>query len=607
MKTYAITLYPEKKVIRLPEGSNLFEGLRRHDVYINNACGGGAKCGKCKIKLNQNKSVASSTPEETACLTPQDITTGYRLACCIEVQSQMELEIINPESQPGSQLIDNCLPSIIRNPAVKKILIDVSPDSLKNNTPYLERIEEAAGMPFHPSYLAENLSRIPLLLESTPTKLSAIGINRQLTLVEAGDTATACYSVALDIGTTMLDAALVDLQSGKQVDTLSVLNPQRAYGIDVLSRISSCQHSQSKLKKLQQLIIKEINTLLKQFAIRADISQEAIYQLAVVGNSTMLHIFAGVNPRTIGRTPYGPIFSKAQSLKPTDCQIEISSGAEVLLLPSISAYVGADIVAGMLASGLTGSALSTIFIDVGTNGEIVLFTGSELLATSCAAGPALEGMNIACGMPALPGAIEQVFLSPKLEFRTICGGQPQGLCGSAVIDLAAEMLRCGVVDKRGKFVNKEDLLAGNHAHLARQLDKIKGEPAFIIHQDAKRQIYLSQNDFRQIQLARGAICSAICVLLTQAKLKPCDIERFIIAGRFGKSIRAESFKQLGIISKSFNGQIDYVGNSARCGAVMVLLNTDYRLEAEKLRQRVSTVELSTYPEYERILMRCLMF
>ncbi len=607
MKSYPITLYPEKRIIRLPAGSNLFEGLLKHDVYIYSACGGGAKCGKCKVRLTRNKFVPAITPEEAACLTPPEMAKGYRLACSIKVQGHMGLEIIKPALQLGSQLVDSYMPSIKYKPAVEKILINISPAGLKDNTPYLARIENAVGVPFHPLYLTENLSNIPALLKSTPAKLTASCINRQLTLLEAGDTTPDCYAVALDIGTTMLDISLIDLTSGEQVDALSGLNPQLVYGIDVLSRISSCQRNQAKLKKLHQLIIKEINSLIKQLAIRADISREAIYQLAIAGNTTMLHLFLGVNPHTIGRAPYVPIFSEGLSLKPADSGIEISAGGEVFLLPSISAYIGADIVAGMLASGLTGSATPTVFIDLGTNGEVVLGVGQKLLATSCAAGPAFEGMNIACGMPALPGAIAQVFLSPKLEFRTIGGIQPQGLCGSAVIDLAAEMICCGVVNRRGKFVNREDLLAGEHANLTKHLDKIKGEPAFIIYQDAHHQIYFSQNDFRQIQLARGAICSAIEVLLTEARLKPDDIGRFIIAGRFGKSIRAESFRRLGIIPPAFNGRIDYVGNSARAGAMMVLINTDYRLEAEKLCRQVSVIELSTYPGYERILMKQLLF
>lgn len=607
MKTYPITLYPERRVLNLSEGTNLFEELRRHGVYIYNACGGGAKCGKCKVRLMKDSFAPHHTSEETECFTPQEITQGFRLSCCIKVAGPMELEILKPEVQAKSQPTDSYLPSISCRPTVEKSLINITPPSLKDNASYLKRIEEAAGVAFHPWYIKQNLTRICPLFRKSASKFTAILIDRQLTLLEPGDTKAACYAMAVDIGTTMLDASLVDLNLGQEVDALSVPNPQLAYGIDVLSRISSCQGNEVKVKKLQHLIVEEINSLVNQFAARLDIKQESVYQLAIAGNTTMLHLFAGVDPRTIGRAPYVPIFSCELRFRPADCGIEISPGGEVILLPSISAYIGADIVAGMLATKLGGSNEPTIFIDMGTNGEVALSSAGKLLATSCAAGPALEGMNISCGMQAMPGAIERVFFDRKIEFRTIGGLVPQGLCGSAVIDLAAEMVRHKVVDKRGKFANRETLLQSEHPWLAECLTEIKEKPAFVLYQDKKHQIYFSQADFRQIQLARGAICSAIEVLLTEAGLRIGDIRRFIVAGRFGKSIRAGSFKHLGIIPGEFSGRIDYVGNSSRAGAMMVLINSSYREKAKKLCQQVKTIELSTYPGYERILAKHLVF
>ncbi len=605
MKTYPVTLHPEKRVLNLPEGANLLKELRRHGIYIYNACGGGAKCGKCKVKLL--KDTSPHTHEEAECLTPQEITQGYRLSCCIELTCPMELEIIEPEIQIKSRPAASYLPPISCKPTVEKSLITITPPSLKDNASYLKRIEQAAGVTFNPWYLKQNLTRIRPLLEKSASQATAILIDHKLTLLEPGDTTAACYAMAVDIGTTMLDASLVDLNLGREVGALSVLNPQSAYGIDVLSRISSCQGNQPKVEKLQHLIVSEINSLIKQFAGRLNIKQESIYQLSIAGNTTMLHLFAGVDPRTIGRTPYVPTFSRELRFRPSDCGVEISPGGEVILLPSVSAYIGADIVAGMLATELARSDVPTIFIDVGTNGEVALSSDRKLLATSCAAGPALEGMNISCGMPAMPGAIERIFFDKKIEYRTIDGLTPQGLCGSAVIDLASEMVSHRIVDKRGKIINRDDLIKGKRPWLAEYLTKIKGETAFIIYQDQKHRVYFTQNDFRQIQLARGAICSAIEVLLTEAKLEIGDVGRFIIAGRFGKSIRAESFKRLGITPAEFSGQIDYVGNSAKAGAMMVLINSSYRKEAEKLRRQVNNIELSTYPEYDRILTKHLVF
>jgi uncharacterized 2Fe-2S/4Fe-4S cluster protein (DUF4445 family) len=603
MKSYPITIRPGERVIVLPEGANLFEGLRRQGVYIYNACGGEAKCGKCKVRLTGSS--LAPTAEEAACLTPQEIADGFRLSCCIEVHCPLELEIPEPALPAASLTAESCLPPLSPRPAVRKSLINTPVPSLKDNAAYLERIEGAAGSAFHPWHLKENLTHLHSLLKNPPPKLTAVLIDRKLAWLEAGDTTAACYAVAVDIGTTMVDASVIDLNLGREVATLSALNPQIAYGMDVLSRISSCQDSQLKVRELQQLIIKRINSLLKQFADTLDISRKSIYQLAVVGNPTMLHLFAGVNPRSIGRAPYVPVFSRGLQFKPADCGIEISPGGEVFLLPSVSAYIGADIVAGMLVAGLPESTRPAIFIDLGTNGEVVLAADHKLLATSCAAGPALEGMNISCGMPALPGAIERVFFNQELEFRTIGGGPPQGLCGSAVIDLAAEMIRCGVVDNRGRFKGREELLPGEHPWLAQYVAEIGGEPTLVLYQDKQCRVHFSQTDFRQIQLARGAICSAMEVLLTEAGLKMPDIKRFILAGRFGKSIRAESFKHLGVIPAGFAGQLDYIGNSAKTGAMMTLINSGYRQETERLCRNIATIELSTYPGYERILVKHL--
>jgi uncharacterized 2Fe-2S/4Fe-4S cluster protein (DUF4445 family) len=607
MNNCQVILQPGNRQVNLPLGSNLYQELCRLGLYVHNACGGRARCGKCGVRLISCEPLPALTSEEKEYLTAEEIARGLRLACCILVQEGMEVEVVRAKPQSINQHGECYLPSIPPRPAVEKIIVKLPALSPKKSNSFLEHVEQACGTNFHPGYLVQNLARLPALFSKPQAKVTAVFIDHKLALLEPGDTRSACYAAAVDIGTTTLDVSLVDLKAGREVGALAALNSQLSYGMDVLSRISSCQNSPQQLKKMQHQIVGQINSLLKQVARESGVNPKTIYQLVVVGNTTMLHIFAGVNPRSIGRAPYIPAFTSSLRFRPTDCRIGISPGGEVILLPAASAYIGADILAGILVNGIFESNIPALFIDLGTNGEVVLAQGQKILAASCAAGPALEGMNISCGMSALPGAIEKIFFDRELDFKVIGAMPPHGLCGSAVIDLAAEMVRCGVVDKRGRIKDKNSLLTNEHAWLAKHIAESHGERVFSIYEDPPAKIFFSQTDFRQIQLARGAICSAIEILLTESDLNIEDVGRFIIAGRFGKSIRAESFWQLKIIPKGYEGQIEYAGNAAKAGAMMVAIDSGYAGLLNKIRRRVKTIELSTYPGYDKLLMKHLVF
>ncbi len=601
MKTYLIKLQPENTEIILPEGSNLFNELRDAGIFIHHACGGAGTCGKCKVKILKAEGINPLSAQEAEFFSAEDIKQGLRLACCVEIQGGLEIEIVGLKQSIAKANMQNYLPELTLKPAVKKVLIRIEPKYLGNTDSFMSCVEKAVSAGFHPRYLLKNLSYLQELIKNLPAKTTVTLINNQIISLEPADSAGLCYAAAVDIGTTTLELSLIDLNSGNVVDNICVLNPQLSYGIDILSRIGSCQGNPAKIKKLQGIIVTEINSLLTKMTRKINITPASIYQMAVVGNTTMLHLFLGIDPYSIGRSPYYAVFSKELYLKAADCGIDIPAEGEVYILPSISAYVGADITAGILVSQLMQHEENALFIDLGTNGEVVLSAGKDLWTTSCAAGPALEGMNISCGMPAIPGAIERVFFNDQIEFRTVGGIEAQGICGSGVIELSAELIDKGLVDRTGRFILNKKVAAPDYMTI------IKGKPAVILYEHKQTQIYFSQTDFRQIQLAKGAICSAIEVLLTEAKLSLTDIKRFIIAGRFGKSIRAGNFMSLGIIPKGFTGQVDYLGNSAKSGAIMTLVNYKSRTLLDKIKKRARPIELSTYPAYEKIFTKHLLF
>ncbi len=602
-----ITILPEKEVLTVTTGITLYEGLRQHKIFFEHACGGRAKCGRCKVRILAPGELPPPTPEEEQIIAKKELGRGVRLACCFLVTGDLTLELVTTADGPASIHTEGFLPDFPLATAIKKLFISLPAPSLADNLSDLERLQKYSGQPAHPVYLAKLIPKLPSLLREAEFKVTLALLDGQITVVEPSDTSNTCYGVAVDIGTTTVVVSLIDLVSGKEVAIASELNAQRPYGMDVLSRISHCQQHPQEVTRLHQLIISKINSLITNLCQQAQIKRELIYQLTVAGNTTMLQLFVGVTPRWLGRSPYIAAFAKGLRLRADDLGISISSGGEAIIMPCVSAYIGGDIVAGLLVSDIFSSPTPGVLIDLGTNGEVVLAAGGKLLGTSCAAGPAFEGMNISCGMPALPGAIERVSIEQQLNYATIAGEDPKGLCGSAVIDLAAEMVRCGIVDKGGRLATREKLQSGDYPFLASHLDEVAGVRVFWVAKHNEERVYFSQQDFRQIQMAKGAISSAVSILLSEAGLDIKDLAKVVLAGGFGKAVSPHSFVQLGIVPSGFDGEIEYIGNSSKTGAIMVLLNNTFLARAETLRSQVKTIELSIHPNYDRILAAHLRF
>ncbi len=419
---------------------------------------------------------------------------------------------------------------------------------------------------------------------------------------------TSGYGLAVDIGTTTVVLTLVDLKSGEQLTSSTRINSQKQYGLDVLTRITyEYNNPESGIKKLQNAIISDLNEMLDEVCMKASVIKNEVDEIDVAANTTMLHMLLGIDARSIGKSPYKPVFIEAQTLKAKDIGLSLSDEAILYCLPSVSSYIGADIVAGTYVCELAKKE-NTLFIDIGTNGEIVLVSNGKITCCSCAAGPALEGMNISSGMRAADGAIEDIFINEEqISITTIGNSSPQGLCGSGILSAIKELLRVGIVKKSGAFIKKEALAENDYRNKYIRMNENKRE--FVIREknDDNIEIIVSMSDVRQVQLAKGALLSGFMALLNKANLMMSDIDKVIVAGQFGSHLSVDILVGTGILPKIVENKVSYVGNSSSAGAYMSLMSKQIKKEIEELANRIEYLELAETEDYERLFTKCLIF
>jgi uncharacterized 2Fe-2S/4Fe-4S cluster protein (DUF4445 family) len=444
----------------------------------------------------------------------------------------------------------------------------------------------------------------PFITKRLENNKTAVYGGGELLGYEDGDTTDAVYALAVDIGTTTLVTGLVDAHNGKTIGSESALNPQAVYAQDVLGRIQFASNPDG-LKTMQSVFIEALQTMIASLTQKTGVKQERIYEVVYSGNTTMLHLACGVDPSSLGRFPYTPKLQGGEYRNADE--LSISPFGRIWLPPVVSAYVGADIVSGILASGLDEKKGVTVFIDIGTNGEMVLARNGSLAASSTSAGPAFEGMNISCGMRASRGAIESFAIDGDEITYEVIGrntgwenSEPiTGICGSGLLDIAGELVRTGVIGKTGRFA-KPNEIAGN---LAQRFRDVNGKNAFFI----SGEVYLSQNDVRQIQLAKGAIRCGIEMLLERSCLSATDVDAVEIAGSFGYHLQEKSLINIGLLPPEFAGKVVFVGNTSMSGAVAFLLNKGFREKMMEIVGRVNKVELANDKEFEKKFVSRLGF
>ncbi len=413
------------------------------------------------------------------------------------------------------------------------------------------------------------------------------------------------YGVAVDIGTTTIAMNLVDLQTGEIIGQEAGMNAQRAYGQDVLTRITyEMEQGEEGVKRLQESVVGSINQGIAAMCIECGIQTETIAMLSIAGNCTMIHMLLGVDARSIGVAPYKPAFLEAQYVEAKEIGITAGEGAMVYCLAQVSGYIGGDILAGAKVCDLKHRERISLFLDIGTNGEMILANRGKLFACSCTAGPALEGMNITCGMPALPGAIERVEMKGhKLYTDTIAKEAAKGICGSGILEVVSVLVENEFIKRTGAFVKTRKLEDDDWRKA--YLTEDENGPAFLLA--AEEKIIVTQKDVRQVQLAKGAILSGFISLLKQAEIEVEDLEEVIIAGQFGSHLSAEALTSVGIIPKSVKDKVKYVGNTSKTGAYMALLSGKIRQEMESLAKDIEYFELAESEGYEQLFMECMRF
>lgn len=585
---------------------NLLEKLRKEGRFVENPCNGKGICGKCKVKILSGDA-GKVTETERRFLSEEELARGIRLSCMVYPKEELEVETFKEEKKT-EVLSEGYVPEFEKHTELKKQLIHIRKPNLKDQTSMEDQLLSQLGNVEIPFSLLQHLE----LVEGTYT--AVIWSEKSLMALEPGDQTDYLYGVAIDIGTTTVVTSLIDMMTGKELGTASRINAQKEFGLDVLTRISyETEHPEDGKEHLQKVIIDSINEMLDEVCRKPEvpgkgrIEKHDIYEITVAANCTMMHMLLGVSAGSIGRAPYAPVFVKSKNLRAAEIGIQAGEGARLYCLPSVSAYIGADIVAGAYVCELRKQQKKVLFIDIGTNGEIVFSDHGRLLSCSCAAGPALEGMNISSGMRAAAGAIEDVKITEQGVKLQIIGQEEyrqeeaEGVCGSGILAVVKELRRTGLIRKDGAFIKPKDISEEDYRYPMLELDGRKRKFKMT------ERLRITQGDVRQVQLAKGAILSGFYALLKKAGRTMEDLDQVMIAGQFGAHLPAESLIGTGILPKEVKEKLIYVGNSSKTGAYLALMSGKAKQEMEELAHHMEYMELGATEGYERLFADCLMF
>jgi uncharacterized 2Fe-2S/4Fe-4S cluster protein (DUF4445 family) len=604
-----VTFEPAGRSVFVLPGTSLMEAAGRAGLILQSPCGGQGTCGKCKVQVTQGQTL---THDAASRALPQRLhDQGFRLACLTKVDGPAVVDI-PPESLFESRhqiLVADSGRKGKLSPVIRKTTFSLPQPGREDGLSDLARLRNALGDLTVPH---DVLQQLPGFLRRNQWHGTAVCVHKQRVIaLEPGDTSTQSYGVAFDIGTTTVVGTLLNLVNGQEVAVASRLNPQIAHGDDVLSRILKVRQNPSALQDLQGLIVGAANEIIRELANRAGISVDNIYEVVIAGNSTMQEIFCGLDPSPLGEVPFTQTFDRGLTLRANKVGLHANPAAELYVFPQIGGFVGGDTTAGMLAATLDKWKEPVLLVDIGTNGEIVLAVDGKMWATSTAAGPAFEGARIRQGMRATSGAIEKVLLRGDVAINVIDNARPAGLCGTALIDTVAELLRAGLLDETGHILAPDEAPASVPEALRARLTVDGSETHFLlVESDAAAggtPIMLWQRDVRELQLASGAIRAGINLLLRRAGVAQDQLGAVLLAGAFGNFIRRSNALRIGLLPPIPCDRIRFIGNAASLGAKLALLSDDERKYAEKLRENCEHVDLSLDPEFQNEFSMAMMF
>ena len=591
-----LSFTPSGKSVRVPSGVTVFDAASWNGIAIDSTCGGHGTCKKCKIQV-----LGGDVPIgrlDIRALSPEQLRDGWRLACVAAAAGDLEIEVPPLTTRPKAATVGVGRQVILR-PAIQKRYIELEEPTLTDQRTDIERVRDAIDdfeLTVEPKVLAD-LGRT---LRAAHWKVTAIIVDDAFIGVEPGDTTAIVYGVAIDLGTTTVVATLMDVGTGTPVAVRSMLNKQQPFGADVISRISATMLDPDGLSRLQALAQATIAELVTEVCEEADISPAHVYEVALAGNATMVQLLLGIDPEPLGVAPFILASRSYTGLYASDFGLSLHPQARAVVLPALGAYVGGDIIAGALATGMDRDKRLRLFIDVGTNCEIVIGDGERLMATAAPAGPAFEAASIRNGMRAAPGAIETVVIDADGLRVGIIGDVPAiGLCGSGLVDAVSELVRVGLIDTSGRFLPQDDF-ALLRPDLAPRLVETNGEKHFHLappEETGGEPVVLTQRDVRELQFAKAAISTGWRLLLEEFGAQESDIAQVLLAGSFGTYLSPRSAIRIGLVPKLPVLRIVSAGNVAGEGAKMVLLSLQERHGANALLDEIHYLELSDRTDF----------
>jgi uncharacterized 2Fe-2S/4Fe-4S cluster protein (DUF4445 family) len=594
-----VTYLPFERTTRVPAGTTVFSAAHWIGLPIDSTCGGRGTCGKCKVRVIDGRPDASGADHRL--LRPQEIVEGWRLSCQAAIYEDMTCEVPQLLRVPKAATM-GLGRLVILDPNVRKVYLELSEPSMHDQRSDVARLKDALTVEGHDMVAGVAVLRtLPSVFREAGFRVTAVLAGEHLVAVEPGDTTGDCYGVAFDVGTTTLVGTLMNLRTGMAASVQSTLNGQAPFGADVISRISHGMNGPEAIVELRDAVVATMNAILDELYGETGVTPAQTYEAVVVGNVTMLHLLLGVDPSPLSMSPFTPAFMDQLMIDTRDVGLRIHPQGYVQTLPALGAYVGADIVAGVLATGVVREDKLRVFVDVGTNGEIVLGSAQRALATAAPAGPAFEGSQIRCGMRATTGAIEGVTLGDRVELQVIGGDvEPQGICGSGLVDAVAQLLLAGLMEHSGRLKLAEDV--PQHPLRERLID-IDGIRAFLLADS----VYLTQRDIRELQFAKGSIATGIKVLMDILGVTAGELDEVLLGGSFGSYLNPESAKIIGLVPPVEVERIIAVGNSAGEGAKIALLSYRERQVAFELPSRIEYVELSGRSDFNDSFVSVLGF
>ncbi|MFX1233706.1 MAG: ASKHA domain-containing protein [Promethearchaeota archaeon] len=608
---------------------SIYQMIIDSGIQIRTLCGGKGTCGKCKLQIQKGQRFFNSPSQTEIEILKDGLKENWRLACQLKINSE-KIELINEFKSPQFTvflpdelliedfkiLTSGITRKIKLHPNIQKVYVRVERPTLNRPIPYLERVFKALNnLPFIIKLNEKNidlnaLKTLDRLINDDCYDFTITFLNKSKIIhFEPGDKTEENFGVAFDIGTTTIVGYLINLKDGKTYAVASMLNPQTAYGEDLITRITFIKDHKEGLKKLNSIVIDALNKLIDKLCFKAKIYPAQIFEITIVGNSVMHHIFLGLNPRSIGVSPYVPVLQQELNLTPYELNLKSFPQGNIYILPLIAGFVGADTVGVIVSSGIDEEADLTLALDIGTNGELVIGNKNVLITGSCAAGSALEGAHIKDGMRAAGGAIDTIKINPKtldVSFTTIKNKQPIGICGSGLIDAVAELLKSKILTRSGNF-NKDFIQKD-------RFQTIEGKIEFIIAYKNEtsngREITLSQKDIREIQMAKAAFFSGTRVILDYLRTKykkECEISQIFLAGAFGNYINKENAKFIGMIPDISLDKIYQIGNAAGTGAKNCLINKALRTKAQNLLKNINYVEIALEKNFQKEYAEAMYF